>query len=84
MPFKPDWRVSPGETIKDAMEERGWTQRVLADRLGIDRLKTGRLLEGQEPLTADLARRLQNTLGISAQFWLNMEANYRKPTKGDT
>lgn len=82
MPFKPNWRVPPGETIKDAIEERGLTRADLADRLGLNRLQTGRLLTGTIPLTPDIARRLQDTLGISAQFWLNMEANYRKPIEG--
>jgi HTH-type transcriptional regulator / antitoxin HigA len=77
-PFSPDWVSPPGESIVDLLEERGWTQAELAERLGYTEKHTSLLLNGKVSLTIDAALRLERVLGSKADFWLNLEANYQK------
>lgn len=75
--FAPDWVSPPGETILDLIEERGWTQYELAQRLGYTEKHVSQLLNGKVSLTQDAAQRLQRVLGSTLEFWLAREANYR-------
>lgn len=76
-PFEPDWISPPGETIEDALEERGWTQVEFAERLGMSRKYVNELVKGHATLSAETALQLSIVLGSTADFWLRMEAGYR-------
>ncbi|MGZ9272072.1 MAG: ImmA/IrrE family metallo-endopeptidase [Candidatus Binatia bacterium] len=76
--FIPDWVSPPGDSILDMIEERGWTQDQLADRLGYSAKHVNQLIKGKVPLTEDAATRLQSVLGASVGFWLKREALYRE------
>jgi HTH-type transcriptional regulator / antitoxin HigA len=76
--FTPDWASPPGDTMLDLIEERGWTQVELADRLGYTEKHVSQLINGKVPLTVDAAVRLERVLGSSLDFWLAREANYQK------
>jgi addiction module HigA family antidote len=71
------WVSSPGETIADVPEERGWTQAELAERLGFTRKHVNDLIQGRTTLTPDAAIRLATVLGSTAGFWLRREAQFR-------
>lgn len=82
--FDPDWRVAPGETIRDAIEEAGLDeedlQRVLDDTLREKTFDAGELLDGRAHLTLDVALALTLLLPrITLQFWLGLEEHYRRP-----
>lgn len=77
-PFSPDWVLPPGESVLDLAEERGWTQAELARRLGYTEKHISQLINGKVPLTVDAALRLERVLGSTVDFWLALEANYRK------
>lgn len=76
--FSPDWISPPGDTILDLVEERGWTQADLADRLGYSRKHVNQLVKGKASLSEDAALRLHRVLGGSVGFWLTREARYRE------
>ena len=76
--FAPDWISPPGDTILDLVEERGWTQADLADRLGYSRKHVNQLVKGKASLSEDAALRLHRVLGGSVGFWLTREARYRE------
>ena len=76
-PFAPDWVSPPGDTILDLIEERGWTQAELADRLGYSRKHVNQMVKGKVTVTKDAAVRLERVLGSSVTFWLTREAQYR-------
>jgi HTH-type transcriptional regulator/antitoxin HigA len=78
VPFAPDWVSPPGESILDMADERGWTQTELARRLGYTEKHTSLLINGKVPLSVDAAQRLERVLGSTLDFWLVLEANYRK------
>lgn len=75
--FAPDWVSPPGETIADVLDERGWTQAELADRLGFTRKHVNDLIQGRSTMTPDAAERLATVLGSTTGFWLRREAQYR-------
>ena len=76
--FAPDWVSPPGETILDLIEERGWTQQALAERLGFSLKHVNQLIKGKVSLSEDAAVRLERVLGASVGFWLTREAQYRE------
>lgn len=76
--FTPDWVSPPGETILDIIEERGWSQVELAERLGYTEKFISQLINGKVALTVDAAVRLERVLGSSLDFWLSREANYQR------
>ena len=76
--FAPDWASPPGDTIADLIEERGWRQAELAERLGYSARRVDRLVQGEVAPTEDAALRLEPVLGASAGFRLTREARYRE------
>lgn len=76
--FTPDWVSPPGDTILDVIEERGWSQVELAERLGYTEKFISQLINGKVALTVDAAVRLERVLGSTLDFWLNREANYQR------
>ena len=68
----------PGATIADLLQERGFTVADLAERTGLTPQSAADLIEGREPIGADLARSLEAALGAPAEFWLRREAGYRQ------
>ena len=76
--FQPDWISSPGDTIRDLMEERDWNQVELAKRLGFTTKHLNQLVKGKASLSEDTALRLEHVLGSTARFWLNRETIYRE------
>jgi len=79
---------SPGEAIKEELEERGLSQRDLASIMGVQPSIVSGIIKGTKPISLDLARNLAAAFGTSAQYWVNMETAYRlhqTPTPhGDT
>lgn len=75
--FSPEWVSPPGDTIAHLLEERGWTQADLAQRLGFTPKHVNTLVQGEAVLSPDAAQRLATVLGSTAEFWLTREAQYR-------
>ena len=76
--FAPDWVSSPGSTVADLIEERGWTQQELARRLGFTTKHVSLLLNCRAPMTENTAVTLALVLGSTVQFWMTREAQYRE------
>lgn len=72
-----DLAIPPGETLAEELEVRGMTQRELAARLGRPPQVINEIIRGKKAITPDTAIGLAKVLGIEAQFWVNLEANYQ-------
>lgn len=70
--------VPPGLTIKEVLEDHHMTQKELAVRLGLSEKHISKLINGEVPLTQDVAIRLERVLDIEASFWNGLEAAYRE------
>ena len=75
--FLPEWVSPPGDTIADALEERGLPPAQLAERIGETSQFVFQLLRGEVPITLGLAHKLEAVLGGSAAFWMIRESQYR-------
>jgi addiction module HigA family antidote len=67
----------PGEMIKeDFLADYGLTQYALAKALRIPHSRVTDIIKGRRGITADTALRLSRYFGNSAEFWLNLQAEY--------
>ncbi|MEN8447730.1 MAG: HigA family addiction module antitoxin [Cyanobacteria bacterium J06555_13] len=76
--FIPDYVSSPGETLLEALEERGMSQAELAERTGRHKKTINEIIKGKAALTPETALQLEHVLGIPARFWNNREQQYRE------
>ncbi len=67
---------TPAQLIQAHLQERGWTQRVLALILGINEQVVSRILNGSKSVDAELALKLQAILGIDPQRLLQLQQEY--------
>lgn len=75
----PDWVSPPGETIAEILKERQIPRRAFANRMGMTRKETYRLIEGEIEITTRIACKLENAFGVpTARFWINRERLYRE------
>ena len=73
-PYRP---VVPGHILRREIEARGWTQKDLAAKLGRPYQAISEIIHGRKQITAATALALSHALGTSAEFWMNLETNYR-------
>lgn len=76
--FSPDWAVPPGETLQEIIDDLGMSQAELANRLERPKKLVNEIIQGKAAITPDTAIQLERVLGLKAQFWLNLEQNYRE------
>lgn len=69
--------IPPGETIKERLSALRMTTSDLAHQWHCSENEIQQLLIGDQPITAEIAHQLENTLNVPASFWRNLEAIYR-------
>jgi addiction module HigA family antidote len=68
----------PGDTIQETIDYINMSQRELAERLGYPTNKLNQLIKGEISLTPDMARKLENVLGIPVRTWLELERMFQE------
>ncbi|MBZ5628956.1 MAG: ImmA/IrrE family metallo-endopeptidase [Acidobacteriia bacterium] len=76
--FRPEWASAPGDTITDILAERNISLKEFARRLEDTPEHAKDLLQGRATITIGLARRLQEALGGSVEFWMARDFQYRQ------
>lgn len=67
----------PGETLKeDILPALGLTVTEAAEQLGVARVTLSRMINGHAAISADMAIRLAQWLGGSAEIWLRLQLQY--------
>ncbi len=67
----------PGETLKeDVLPALGLTVTEAAEQLGVARVTLSRMINGHAAISADMAIRLAQWLGGSAEVWLRLQLQY--------
>ena len=69
---------SPGDTIRDILEEKGISKDRLAYMLNASKHQIEMLLDGRYDIDNDMASRLADKLGSTVAFWENREKQYRE------
>lgn len=74
--YIPDLAVHPGVTLRENMEYLTISNKELSLRTGITEKHLSQIVNEEASLTADTAIKLEKAMGISADFWNNLQANY--------
>ncbi len=72
----PGSAMHPGRLLKDELDARDMKQIDLAKELGIAKNVMSEIINGKRNLTPELAVRLEDVLGIKAEFWMKYQMAY--------
>ncbi len=75
--FAPAIIIHPGEILQDELEARGWTQKGFAGQIGRPLQLINNIINGRSGISAETALDFAEAFGTSAQFWMNLDSNYR-------
>jgi addiction module HigA family antidote len=70
----------PGEVLKDEIEERGITQRQLAESVGLTYSTVNDILNARRPLTAKTALMFEAALDVPADSLMYLQTKYNMQT----
>ena len=65
--------IHPGEHLAEILEELGVSQYRLAKVIGVPPIRINEIVRGRRAITADTALRVGRALGMTAEFWLNLQ-----------
>lgn len=68
--------IHPGEMIKDEIEYRGISQRKLAAQMGISPTLLNEIVNGKRSVSTQYALLFEAALGIPADIWIRVQADY--------
>jgi len=77
-PFRPDYAIPPGETLRDRLAELSISQAELAARAGLSTKHVNQIVQGVAPITLETAVALDRITGVPASIWNRREADYRE------
>ncbi|MDP1731938.1 MAG: HigA family addiction module antitoxin [Devosia sp.] len=66
----------PGAIVKDSVEYLGLSVAEAARGLGITRQQLYRIIRSESGISPDVALRLEQAVGSTADHWLRMQASY--------
>ena len=66
----------PGQYVEELIEDYNVTQKEFAESLGVSEIKLGKLVNGEESISNDIARKLAKVTNISMITWLNLQNVY--------
>lgn len=78
MVYNPNKAIHPGHIIAKSLEREGMTQKDLSARTGLTEKHLSQIINGVASITVETALLLENALGGSASFWINLEKNYQE------
>lgn len=73
-PFRP---IKPGEILEEELDARGWTSADFAYIIARPIQEINEIIAGKKTITPAAAEVFSGVLGTSAEYWCNLEANYR-------
>jgi addiction module HigA family antidote len=73
MMFNP---AHPGEIIREHMEGLGLTVSALAAHLKVTRAALSRVINGKAAVSAEMALRLSEAFGTSAEVWIRVQSQH--------
>lgn len=75
--YRPDSVTPPGDTLREMLEERGWSSYDFSVRAVLSYAQVFAVLNDRCEMTAWLAARLEDALGAPASFWIARATTYR-------
>ena len=68
--------IHPGEHLAEILEELGISQYRLAKAIGVPPIRISEIVRQRRSVTADTALRVGRALGMTPEFWLNLQRMY--------
>jgi len=73
---RPVYPIHPGTLLADDLAALGVSPAALARALHVPSNRIYQVIAGKRAMTADTALRLEQWLGVSAVFWMNVQKRY--------
>ncbi len=68
--------IHPGEHLAEILDELGISQYRLAKAIDVPPRRINEIVHGRRSITADTALRIGQALGMTPEFWLNLQKLY--------
>ena len=68
--------IHPGAHLAEIIEELGITPYRLAKAIGVPQMRIHEIVHRRRSITADTALRIGRALGMTPDFWLNLQRMY--------
>ena len=68
--------IHPGEHLAEILEELGISRYRLAKAIGVPPRRINEIVHGRRSITADSAVRIGQALGMTPEFWINLQGLY--------
>ena len=68
--------VHPGEHLAEILEELGISRYRLAKAIGVPPIRVNDIVHCRRSITADTALRIGLALGMTPEYWLNLQRVY--------
>ena len=68
--------IHPGEHLAEIMGELGISQYRLAKAIGVSPIRIHEIVHRRRSITADTALRIGKALGMTPEFWLELQRMY--------
>ncbi|MCE2449056.1 MAG: HigA family addiction module antidote protein [Candidatus Latescibacteria bacterium] len=68
--------IHPGEHLAEILDELGISQYRLAKTIGVPPIRINEIVHCRRSITADTALRIGQALGMTPEFWLNLQRMY--------
>lgn len=78
MAYTPNKAIHPGHAIARELGRAGMTQKSLSERTGLSEKHISQIINGEASFSVETALLLENALGGSAAFWINLEKNFQE------
>jgi addiction module HigA family antidote len=74
-----EWFISPpGDTLLETLAYKGISQEAYAESMGLSLKAVEALLTGKTSIIPYIAMQLEKVVGVSADFWMERQRNYRE------
>lgn len=74
--WSPDWAIHPGEHLSEHLESRGLSQAEFARLANMTPKLVSTIISGANPVTAETALKLERVLGMKADIWTGLQADW--------
>ncbi len=68
--------IHPGEHLAEFLAELGISQYRLAKAMGVPAVRVNEIVHCRRGITADTALRIGRVLGMTPEFWMNLQQMY--------
>ena len=68
--------IHPGEHLAEILDELGISRYRLAKAVGVPPIRINQIYHCRRNITADTAVRIGHALGMSPEYWLNLQRMY--------